>query len=859
MDASPSSILTSYDSDDAEHDGQPDDLIILENRPMTTIEDAIQDETQEDGWEEDEREWEREEVIEPVVLTSGAINPLVTSRITHVSLLPDYPDTSLVGYTYCVMVDRNGAHLNQVLQEALRFQYCRRLKCPSTTTTSPFLGGRVIRYRYRCTGIKCCEHLHNTLKTHSHTRVTQETWQELKHARQGIGRTDINKASQASDSLYLTVTRRFRSGISCAQQSPQCAPVLRQSDSGAQPWYIGCASWTQQSTQYYKTHFFRSVGNKYNIARLQKLFQDGLEEVEQQVEFCRTVESTTSRMKKCTVNHLQGPGQLVHQACEAEFDILIPCNLEETPYYLFTSHGVHTHPPLSPHNTPAELREEVIKLIYRMHDPSLTAAKFLCGPFLEELCRKHRTSHFAELYTMLENLGWIERQVYRTNLIFPRDQDFAGVEFEWHKQKKDPSKAYIQHIQSDSLETFIICFFREQAQLFATQETFQIDLSLKPIGKNSFREMVFATFHKGHGKVVTLARVFTNIDQTRVYTSCFETFFRLLSESVQKQIGWKHLHNEGFVGITVNMDGKQITGLGEYLSSIDPLRREWQWQLKNIVVLCQTSFLRSITTAAGSKQNQYSVHHRMRALLTCQSLDDYMELCDKLIVHELPAIQQWARHKKDAVVAAGLNKHCSLMAADDWDAVSKTSSAVEQSADNPCRNSLRLLQAIQTAHMLDMRDMNQFQSREILTMRYMNHSASDKHHQKRILDAQEEEQLSDDESDDDIIFRATSSGFVPASSVPRRRRSSTRGNSRATSQPRRSSSARDLRGTSPASSNDRAKRQAPNNNTDLQHRRLLVELRAREAEVKRMELENTRLEMDIEERRRALGYVPNAL
>jgi hypothetical protein len=56
-----------------------------------------------------------------------------------------------------------------------------------------------------------------------------------------------------------------------------------------------------------------------------------------------------------------------------------------------------------------------------------------------------------------------------------------------------------------------------------------------------------------------------------------------------------------------------------------------------------------------------------------------------------------------------------------------------------------------------------------------------------------------------------------------------------------------------ASSNDRVKRQALNNNTDLQHRRLDLELRAKEAEVKRQELENIRLEIELEERRRALG------
>jgi hypothetical protein len=68
------------------------------------------------------------------------------------------------------------------------------------------------------------------------------------------------------------------------------------------------------------------------------------------------------------------------------------------------------------------------------------------------------------------------------------------------------------------------------------------------------------------------------------------------------------------------------------------------------------------------------------------------------VVHELPAVRRWAKHKKNAVIAAGLNKHCSLMAEADWNALSKTSNAVEQSANKSYSygKRLRLVRAIQT-------------------------------------------------------------------------------------------------------------------------------------------------------------------
>ncbi|KAF2785525.1 hypothetical protein K505DRAFT_261890, partial [Melanomma pulvis-pyrius CBS 109.77] len=193
-----------------------------------------------------------------------------------------------------------------------------------------------------------------------------------------------------------------------------------------------------------------------------------------------------------------------------------------------------------------------------------------------------------------------------------------------------------------------------------------------------------------------------------------------------REIRWKHLHKEGFVGVTVDMDGKQMAGLGKYLTTIDPLHREWQWQLKNVVVFCQIHFLRSITAAGGAVENSYSVHSRMRALLTCQSLEEYLELCNCLIMNESVPVQQWARHKKNAVIAAGLNKECSLISNSDWDMLSKTSNAVEQSANKSYSygKRLRLLKAIQVAHQLDLRDMSQYKSRDELGIRHISRSTS---------------------------------------------------------------------------------------------------------------------------------------
>lgn len=78
------------------------------------------------------------------------------------------------------------------------------------------------------------------------------------------------------------------------------------------------------------------------------------------------------------VSHPSGHGNLVIYPCEVEIDILIPEDLKATPYYLFTSRGVHTHPPPPPHRTPEAVTKEIAALVQRMSNPTLTLG-MLCS------------------------------------------------------------------------------------------------------------------------------------------------------------------------------------------------------------------------------------------------------------------------------------------------------------------------------------------------------------------------------------------------------------------------------------------------------------------------------------------------
>jgi hypothetical protein len=54
------------------------------------------------------------------------------------------------------------------------------------------------------------------------------------------------------------------------------------------------------------------------------------------------------------------------------FNALIPIDLDQCPYILFISHGVHKHPPPPPTKAPERIIQNITRIIQEIQDPSLT-------------------------------------------------------------------------------------------------------------------------------------------------------------------------------------------------------------------------------------------------------------------------------------------------------------------------------------------------------------------------------------------------------------------------------------------------------------------------------------------------------
>lgn len=76
--------------------------------------------------------------------------------------------------------------------------------------------------------------------------------------------------------------------------------------------------------------------------------------------------------------HHEGPQPLQpSKECEVEFDILIPKNINECPYYFVTSVGVHSHHPAPPTKAPKEIMDQVRDIIVNLRNPDLNLSEYL--------------------------------------------------------------------------------------------------------------------------------------------------------------------------------------------------------------------------------------------------------------------------------------------------------------------------------------------------------------------------------------------------------------------------------------------------------------------------------------------------
>jgi len=72
---------------------------------------------------------------------------------------------------------------------------------------------------------------------------------------------------------------------------------------------------------------------------------------------------------------------IIRKNCSVKFYSYVPTNLQDHPYIVIISKGVHSHPPPPPTKTPVDIVSELQKIINNENVIDLTMRRLLTGKF----------------------------------------------------------------------------------------------------------------------------------------------------------------------------------------------------------------------------------------------------------------------------------------------------------------------------------------------------------------------------------------------------------------------------------------------------------------------------------------------
>ncbi|EGE86700.2 hypothetical protein BDDG_09650, partial [Blastomyces dermatitidis ATCC 18188] len=275
----------------------------------------------------------------------------------------------------------------------------------------------------------------------------------------------------------------------------------------------------------------------------------------------------------------------------------------------------------------------ILTLIQEMREPNMTLSFFLKSPALQKFCDEYNSQSLAEIHISFTNMNRFRAILQKQQLLsFPAGQDYNEVLFQL--DQNSALKDYVQNIHQNEEDLMIICMLKEQAALLLSLSSFEVDMSYKHIKSSKMNEVIFATYLPQHGKIITLCRIFTEQENPERYYHLFQQTFAVVQKLQNQSVSFDYLHELKIQAIIVDMCTKQMTGLAQYLASIDPEHRSFDWQLKNILIFYHIHFFRSISNIVGTQNQGTSAWNHMTSLLNCKSQDDYMKLCNLLILYD---------------------------------------------------------------------------------------------------------------------------------------------------------------------------------------------------------------------------------
>ncbi|EAU34810.1 predicted protein [Aspergillus terreus NIH2624] len=296
-------------------------------------------------------------------------------------------------------------------------------------------------------------------------------------------------------------------------------------------------------------------------------------------------------------------------------------------------------------------------MIKRRQSPDLSTNLFLNAPTMKTFCQQYNGMTLSGIHRRFMDQDRISAITIKEKaLSWPEGQDVYRL---LHILKvNNEYKQYVRSVFVDDSGIMIFYAYHDQLKLLGSFESFEVVITDKRSG--AFKEVTFMRYLQEYGKVITLLRVLIDKDSPASYKVLFQRVFKLVSDVCEEPTRFHYLHGIGIKSIVIDMCPKQMTGLGMCLMGLDPQHRDWKWQLKSIVIFSPVQFLRNISKLAPDP-DELNVSERMRALLSCETRQEYDFVISFIQQFGSPKTRDWAEHKKNPVIAAGICKAYSLM------------------------------------------------------------------------------------------------------------------------------------------------------------------------------------------------------
>ncbi|KAJ7889899.1 hypothetical protein B0H14DRAFT_2561582 [Mycena olivaceomarginata] len=392
---------------------------------------------------------------------------------------------------------------------------------------------------------------------------------------------------------------------------------------------------------------------------------------------CTTLRNHSAQTLHCPVDH-RVDGRLAQVElcridCDVKFRVWFPTNLQDCPFVLVTSQGVHRHPIPLPEKTPQVLRSQILQLLRTLRQdlPDMTPRRLLRHPALQsyliQTLPDQPTATLSTLHPSLANRAHLAAYIAKVREEhFPYGTDWKGI---LHlKRLQDEQLPVHQHYIRLVLDL-------DNATLAHHDE----DDEPAPPGEKRTRMVICMsadssarlqkTQSLGWTRDANTSVVFCRVYLTRHTAAAHQIIFQEINKIVDHDTGrplqWRHLHgrhpDDFAVGLILHWGADQhrgqAKGLGLHLverAAELPIDRMDMHEpqrslrslgpydhLRRIYRVCKVHNYRNIQQCAVPEH----VRHLMRSL-ACIRHHDWQGTIDKILHDGGKAAKDWINDKE---------------------------------------------------------------------------------------------------------------------------------------------------------------------------------------------------------------------